>query len=283
VALSGDGGDELFCGYPRYRAVDLAEKADRFPQLVKKFLGLPVWQKIPGPTHQRSLIRRGKRFLAALSKSREERYLNWISIFNDESRSAMYTADFRTSLGKYRPQQLVLDAYGKCSSRDFITQTTCVDVHTYLPFDILKKVDIASMAYGLECRSPFLDHDVVELAAQMPIELKMDKRQQKKILIETFSQYLPPRLQNRPKMGFGVPISVWFRKELKPLLYDILLSQRALDRGIFSQQELERLISEHLSQKWDHSYRLWNLLCLELWQRAYLDTPSAPTAYGVTL
>jgi asparagine synthase (glutamine-hydrolysing) len=283
VALSGDGGDELFCGYPRYRAVELAEKTDRLPAIFKRILGHPLWQKIPGPTHQRSIIRRGKRFLSAISKSREERYLNWISIFNDEARRTMYTHEFRESLGTYHPKELILDAYRKTDSRDFITQTTCVDVQTYLPFDILKKVDIASMSYGLECRSPFLDHDVVELAAQMPIELKMDKRQQKKILIETFEQYLPPRLQTRPKMGFGVPINVWFRNELKPLLFEILLSQRALDRGIFNQEELEGLIGEHLSEKWDHSYRLWNLLCLELWQRAYLDTPSAPNSYSDSL
>jgi len=279
VALSGDGGDELFCGYPRYRAVELAEKTDRLPHFVKEVLGLSFWQMIPGPTSQRSIIRRGKRFLSAISKSREERYLNWISIFNDEVRRAMFTPEFRESLGNYQPKQLILDAYATCPNRDFITQTTCVDVQTYLPFDILKKVDIASMAYSLECRSPFLDHNVVELAAQMPMELKMDKRQQKKILIDTFSDYLPPRLQSRPKMGFGVPINVWFRNELKPLLYDVLLSPRCLDRGIFAQQEMERLINEHLCEKWDHAYRLWNLLCLELWQRVYLDGDSAPTSY----
>lgn len=283
VSLSGDGGDELFCGYPRYRAVELAEKTDRLPQLVKRLLGLQLWQKIPGPTNQRSIIRRGKRFLSALSKSREERYLNWLSIFNDEVRKDIWTDEFRSSLSGHEAKELILDAYRACPSRDFITQTTCVDVQTYLPCDILTKVDIASMAFSLECRSPFLDHSVAELAAQMPMELKMDARQQKKILLEQFGQYLPPRLQSRPKMGFGVPINIWFREELKPLLYDILLSERSLSRGIFRKERLESLIQEHIDGTWDHAYRLWNLLCLELWQRTYLDPDDAPTSASETI
>ncbi|MBD3672462.1 MAG: asparagine synthase (glutamine-hydrolyzing) [Planctomycetaceae bacterium] len=278
VSLSGDGGDELFCGYPRYRAVELAEKTDRLPPFIKRLLGLHLWQMIPGPSNQRSIIRRGKRFLSALSKSREERYLNWISIFNDDFRAGIWTDEFRESLSGHQAKQLILDAYRSCPSRDFITQTTCVDVQTYLPCDILKKVDIASMAFSLECRSPFLDHGVAELAAQMPIELKMDARQQKKILLEQFGDFFPPRLKSRSKMGFGVPLNVWFRKELKPLLHDILLSERSLNRGIFRQDYLEILIREHLDGRWDHAYRLWNLLCLELWQRTYLDAEKPPTS-----
>lgn len=283
VSLSGDGGDELFCGYPRYRAVELAEKTDRLPRFLKQLLGLQLWQKIPGPTNQRSIIRRGKRFLSALSKSREERYLNWLSIFNDDIRADFWTGEFAQSLSGHEAKNLVLNAYRACPSRDFITQTTCVDVQTYLPCDILTKVDIASMAFSLECRSPFLDHSVAELAAQMPIELKMDARQQKKILLQQFGQYLPPRLQSRPKMGFGVPINVWFRNELKPLLYDILLSERCLGRGILRRDRLETLIQEHIDGRWDHAYRLWNLLCLELWQRTYLDSDNPPSSAPTTV
>ena len=139
------------------------------------------------------------------------------------------------------------------------------------------------MAYGLECRSPFLDHHVAELAAAMPIELKMDARRQKKILLSTFSDFLPERLQNRPKMGFGVPINVWFRNELKPLLHDVLLSPRALERGIFQKKNVEQLVQQHLTGHWDHSYRLWNLLCLELWQRMYLESELVPIQAPATV
>ncbi|HUG20507.1 MAG TPA: asparagine synthase (glutamine-hydrolyzing) [Planctomycetaceae bacterium] len=283
VALSGDGGDELFAGYPRYRAVELARRVDKLPGFAKSILGWKLWQKLPSGTSQRSIVRRGKRFLSAISRSKEERYLDWISIFNEDVRAELFTPDFRASLGTHEAKRFVLEAYRQCPSRDFLTRTTCVDVATYLPCDILKKVDIASMAYGLECRSPFLDHHVAELAAAMPIELKMDARRQKKILLETFSDFLPERLRNRPKMGFGVPINVWFRNELKPLLYDVLLSDKAQQRGIFRKKNVEQLVEQHLSGRWDHSYRLWNLLCLELWQRMFLESDQVPTQAPATI
>jgi asparagine synthase (glutamine-hydrolysing) len=151
-------------------------------------------------------------------------------------------------------------------------------VLTYLPCDILTKVDIASMAYGLECRSPLLDHRVAELAARMPIRLKQRGRRGKRILTETFADLLPPSIQRRKKMGFGVPIDHWFRNELKPLVHDALLDRRALQRGYFRPEIVRRLVDEHMTGGWDHSYRLWALLCFELWQRTYLDPPAPPAA-----
>ena len=149
---------------------------------------------------------------------------------------------------------------------------------TYLPCDILNKVDIASMAFSLECRCPFLDHEVAELAARMPIELKHSHSGGKRILIETFHDLLPPPIQTRAKMGFGVPLDHWFRDELRPLLAETLLDPASLSRGLFKPESIRRLIDEHDRRRWDHSYRLWSLLCLELWQRTWLDPPEAPTA-----
>ncbi|MCH8241600.1 MAG: asparagine synthetase B, partial [Planctomycetes bacterium] len=151
-----------------------------------------------------------------------------------------------------------------------------LDFKTYLPGDILTKVDIASMAYSLECRSPFLDHRVVELAAHMPIELKRRRKQGKRILTETFGDLIPPSIRRRRKMGFGVPLDHWFRNELKPLLYDLLLDETSLGRGYFRPETVRSLIEEHVNGRWDHSYRLWALLCFELWQRTFLDPSAAP-------
>jgi asparagine synthase (glutamine-hydrolysing) len=166
---------------------------------------------------------------------------------------------------------VLLAAYDACPGRDLVTRTTCADVLTYLPFDILKKVDIASMAYSLEARSPFLDHHVVELAARIPIELKLHGNRSKVILTETFSDLLPESIQTRAKMGFGVPLTPWFRGELKDLLIDSVLGERATSRGFFRRETVQRLVDEHMSGQWDHCYRLWNLLCLEHWCRTYLD------------
>jgi asparagine synthase (glutamine-hydrolysing) len=118
-----------------------------------------------------------------------------------------------------------------------------------------------------------MDHHVVELAARMPIELKLQGNRSKAILISTFRDLLPESIQTRRKMGFGVPLAPWFRRELKDLLLDALLGETARARGIFRQATVERLVDEHLRRRWDHSYRLWNLLCFEHWCRTFLDRP----------
>jgi asparagine synthase (glutamine-hydrolysing) len=270
VALSGDGGDELFAGYQRYQAVKLCGWLDRLPGFVRRLLGASIWQRLPASVQQKSKRRRLKRLLSAIGLEPRRRYLKWISIFDDERRSELLTPEFQTSLAGHDSAQFLLDAYNICPKRDFVTQTTCADVLTYLPCDILTKVDIASMAYGLEARAPFLDHHVVDLAARLPIEWKLHGRQGKQILIDTFAELLPKRIQKRAKMGFGVPLDHWFRNELRPLLEDVLLSQQARDRGLFQPDTVRRLVMEHTQGSWDHSYRLWSLLVLEMWQRQFL-------------
>lgn len=281
VALSGDGGDELFAGYQRYQAVKLAALFDRFPRPLRRLLTLPLWQRIPASVQQRSRRRQLKRLLSALSESPERRYLKWISIFDATRRSELYTETFRQRLEGCDSADFLLSAYAACPDRDFVTRTTCADVLTYLPCDILTKVDIASMTYGLEVRCPFLDQEVVQLAARLPMDFKLRSGRGKRILIETFTDLLPEPIQQRSKMGFGVPLDHWFRDELRPLLQEVLLDPSSLGRGYFRPEAVECLVSEHVSGKWDHSYRLWSLLVLELWQQTYLDAvvPAAPERF----
>lgn len=271
VALSGDGGDELFAGYPRYQAVDLAGKTDRLPGPLRSVLASPLWQKIPSSSRQRSFGRRLKRFIAALGDTPEKRYLRWIGTFNHTERQDLYTADFRNRLSGFDSSQYILKCYDECPSRDFLTRTTAADVVSYLTCDIMSKVDVASMCYSLEARSPFLDHEVVAVAAQIPMELKYKNGLGKQILIDTFSDLLPESIQKRSKMGFGVPIDHWFRKELKPLVEETLLSDRFIDRGYFRREALQHMVDEHMSGRWDYSYRMWNLICLEKWHQIFLD------------
>ncbi len=279
VALSGDGGDELFAGYPRYQAVRLAAMFDRLPLSIKRLLTAEFWQRLPSGTSKNSPLRRGKRFLAALGQAPEVRYLRWVGIFEEHQRRALYSPEFAASLGDHQAGDFLLGTYAECPDRDFVTRTTCADVLSYLPCDILTKVDIASMAFSLECRSPFLDQQVVELAARMPIELKLRGRQGKQILIDTFGDLLPKSIQHRPKMGFGVPLPNWFRGELQPFLSDVLFDSRTLARGLFDPAAVQRLFDEHTQSKTDHAHRLWALLCLELWQRMYLDSTEPPTLW----
>jgi asparagine synthase (glutamine-hydrolysing) len=277
VALSGDGGDEMFCGYDRYRAVRIAERLDHLPRWVKGALSSPLWQSLPSSVEQKSYRRRLKRLLAELGKPPERRYLRWINIFDDGRRRDLYSEEFSARLGTVDSADFLLAAYAECPDRDFVTRTTCADILTYLPCDILTKVDVASMAFSLECRCPFLDQQVAELAARMPIELKQSHSGGKRILIETFHDLLPPSIQTRSKMGFGVPLDHWFRGELRPLLCETLLDASSLGRGYFKPESIRRLVEEHDQRRWDHSYRLWSLLCFELWQRTFLD-PSEPPA-----
>jgi asparagine synthase (glutamine-hydrolysing) len=276
VALSGDGGDELFCGYDRYRAVRLALRIEKLPKPLRAVLASPLWQRLPASTRQRSFRRRLKRFLAALGAPPERQYLRWIGMFDADLRSRLYTPGFAAELRGYDSFGFLRDAYAACPNRDFITRTTCADVLAYLPCDILTKVDIASMAVSLEARSPFLDHHVAELAALMPIELKQTSQGGKRILTETFADLIPPAIQTRSKMGFGVPIAPWFRGELRDYLRDVLLDPRAAARGLFRREEVERYVAEHQSGRWDHAYRLWVLLILELWMRTWLDAAAPP-------
>ena len=277
VALSGDGGDELFAGYDRYLAVDFAARIDRWPWILRAIMAQPVWQHLPAPIGQKSTLRRIKRFLAAVGQSPERRYANWMSIFDDARRSTLFSPDFTRSLDGYDGASFLLDAYARCAESDFVQRTTCVDVETYLPCDILTKVDIASMAYGLEARSPFMDHRVVELAAQIPRPLKLHGRRGKRILVETFADLLPESIQTRKKMGFGVPLDHWFRGELREMLCDTLLDPRSLQRGYFDPAAVRRLIDEHVSSRWDHSARLWLLLVFELWHRRFIDDAISPS------
>jgi asparagine synthase (glutamine-hydrolysing) len=144
-----------------------------------------------------------------------------------------------------------------------------IDVASYLPYDLLVKVDITSMANSLEARSPFLDHEVMEFAARLPVEIKFRGGRLKSLLKRAFADLLPQENVNRRKMGFGVPVGQWFRGPLRELSQDALLSPRSIERGYFREPEVRRLVAEHLEQRADYSSQLWNLLMLELWHREF--------------
>lgn len=279
VSLSGDGGDELFFGYDRYRAVRMASYADRIPKPLRSIFKLG--KLIPASVQQRSFRRRLKRLLDGLTSSPRERYLAWISIFDRAQRNALYSANFKSQLGDHQAANFLFAAYDttKTRSDDFVSETAFADTVTYLPCDILTKVDRATMSCGLEARSPLLDHKVVELAVSMPRDVKQSLNVGKKILKETFADILPASISSRPKMGFGVPIDVWFRNELKELLYDVLLDSTSQQRGLFEASTVRELIEEHTCGRADHAYRLWALLILELWLRKFIDG-DVPTSAG---
>lgn len=270
VALSGDGGDELFLGYPRYRAVQLAAGIDRLPRALRKLAAGRFWQLIPYSRRGGS-TQRFCRFTGSLGLRPDLRYLDWISIFDELSKNSLYTEDFLLQLHDSQPAAFLSQAWRGVSDRDAVTTAATTDLQTYLPCDLLTKVDIATMAHSLECRQPFLDHQVVELAMAMPTELKFRRGRGKQILRETFGDLLPGEVFRRPKKGFGVPLDCWFRKELQGMAEDILLHNTCIERGLFRKEAIRQLLNDHCTSRRDHSDRLWALLMLELWYREWVD------------
>ena len=281
VALTGDAGDELFAGYDRYRAVALAARLDRLPEGVRAALGGPLARAIPASATAKTPLRKVRRWLEAVAEKPVGRYLRWICLFDEPARAALYADGWLAALASADapdPASILNRAFDAASKRDPVTQATIADLLTYLPGDLLVKVDLASMAHGLECRSPFLDHRVVEMAAALPIRRKLRLRggRSKVVLKQAFADLLPPAIRNRPKMGFGVPIDRWFRGPLRDELRSILLDPVALGRGLFRPESVARLIDEHITSRRDHAYKLWGLLMLELWFRHHLDrSPSS--------
>jgi asparagine synthase (glutamine-hydrolysing) len=271
VALTGDGGDELFAGYERYKAVRLATWFDRLPIPLKAILANHNWKGIGGGRGQQSWVRRFGRFAEVLALPPQRRYLEWICIFNEARRAQLYSDDLIARLPDRDPFNFLAAAYQRAGSRDAVTAASLVDMTTYLPCDLMTKVDMASMAHGLECRQPLLDYRVVELAAQMPLALKVRGRCSKWILKHAFGELLPPEIVRRRKMGFGVPLEEWFRTELHDFARDVLLAPMSLSRGYFRPEIIRQYLDDHQSGKFNHAHRLWALVILELWCQEWLD------------
>lgn len=271
VALTGDGGDELFAGYLRYRAVGWAARLARLPRNLWRLSATRLFERAGASGRQTSYWRRAGRFGQAMLEPPSRRYLQWLATFNERRRAQLYEDDFIARLPGIDPAHFLEQAFARAKGRDAITQASLADLVTYLPCDLMTKVDIASMAHGLECRHPLLDYRVVELAAAMPIACKLHRGKSKYVLRRALADLLPERIDRRPKMGFGVPIARWFRGELRDFAHDVLLDGRAHGRGYFRPQAVEELWNEHQSQHFDHGARLWSLVMLELWHRTWID------------
>jgi asparagine synthase (glutamine-hydrolysing) len=283
VALTGDAGDELFGGYDRYKALALTEVFNYLPAGPRHLLGASVARILPRSARSKSYLRRLERLFEHINEPAFSRYLGWMTTFDENARLELYSnsqLDLLASMAAALPVASDADpgafletAYNLATGRDRIIRAMVADIVTYLPGDLLVKVDLASMAHSLECRAPFLDHRVVELAVAMPLDRKIHLRsgRTKVVLKQAFSDLLPPAIRKRSKMGFGVPISRWFRAELRQELREVLLDSVCLDRGLFRPETVTRLITEHQDGKREHSHRLWALLMLELWFREHLS------------
>ena len=274
VALTGDGSDEMFAGYERYVANEIARVSRRYvpAALVKKIL--PFVMMLPQGNDLNSLVWKLKRFLQEYTKTPEISNASWNCHFSHEMKQGLYSSDLWARVSSIDSFDLIMKEYNDTDAETFLDKTLYADVMTYLPDDLLVKVDVASMAHALEARSPFLDHELMEYVAKIPSALKLKRRMTKYILKKALKGILPGEITSRKKKGFVVPIDRWFRGELREMAYDMLLGQRSIERGYFNKSFIQRILDEHVSGKWNWQYHIYNLLMLELWHREFIDSPS---------
>ena len=262
VALSGDGADELFAGYERYLLMRYSKYSDFIPLHLRKLIfGLPA--KLIPNKGDRSFVGRLQRTLNTAASITDERYINIISRFNEILKTTLYGERF-ANLDFCPSAEVISSIYNNTSATHNVEKIMETDIHSYLPGDILTKVDIASMACSLEVRSPFMDHEVVEFAASLPLKFKQRRISRKYVLKQAFADVIPPQVLNRSKKGFGVPLHKWFRGAWREQLQEHLLEGRLAKDGFFQKVAMEKLLDSHLTGKEDHSYPLWSLLILEL-------------------
>jgi asparagine synthase (glutamine-hydrolysing) len=262
VVLSGDGGDELFGGYDRYLPHPRVARFDRMPIPGLRAAASIAWPLLPHGA-------RGKNFLRHVAKDSAGRYLDSIALFQSDERAALYAPGVRTALAR-NAEEALASHFDRFAGLPHDSRMMRFDFETYLPEDVLTKVDRMSMAHSIETRVPLLDNEVIDFAATLPADFKIRNGRRKHILKETLRPLLPAGVLDRRKQGFGIPLGTWFRGGLTDLFSEVLDSPRTKQRGYFEAPFVARLLREHLAGR-DHTLRLWQLLVFELWHRHYLD------------
>jgi len=269
VALSGDGGDELFAGYPTYQAHRLARAFEWVPRYVTEHVVRPAVRQLPVSLDNLSLDFRLKRFVEGLAFEGVERHAAWLGSFTPAEQRDLLTPDVLAGMERPPSYDAMHEIVAPAPTSDAFDRLLYLDLKGYLGEGVLTKVDRASMACSLEVRVPFLDRRVVELAARLPPRLKLRRLTSKYILKRALADVLPRETLRRRKKGFGVPLGRWLRGELAPLVRDVLAPDVIRRAGLFRVAAVERLIAEHAAGRHDHRKKLYTLLAFQLWSSRY--------------
>jgi asparagine synthase (glutamine-hydrolysing) len=270
VVLSGDGGDELFAGYTRYVVERRRGGFARLPRVLRAGVMQPLGRKLPHGAW-------GRNFIHNVALDPLERYIEEVSVFTRLNRPALYSEEFRRRLGdgEGAAAEIFRGHAAHAAGTGALGSLLYLDSKTYLPGDILTKVDRMSMAASLEARVPLLDHKLIEFVARIPPSLKMKGFETKHVFKRAVRGLVPDEILDRPKQGFGVPIQQWINDELRERVRGTLAEPRTLQRGYFDPAYVSRLVDEHARGRRDHSTALWALFMFELWHRTFLDEPTA--------
>jgi asparagine synthase (glutamine-hydrolysing) len=269
VALAGDGADELFAGYPRFRGLAAASWYRRVPAPVRALAAAGA-RAMPESTRGRHSLRRAREFALAPVESPESAYLSWITYFDRERRDDLLAADVRERLRESPPpERFVLDLFERAPRGDLVNRLSHVELQSFLPCNVLEYGDRMSMAHGLEVRAPFTDHRLVEHVAALPGSAKLRRGRSKAILRDAAGSHLPARPLAKRKVGFNPPLGVWLNGELAPLVASHLSREAVEARGLFRPEAVARLVDSLRSGRRDVSLHVWSLIVLEQWQREY--------------
>jgi asparagine synthase (glutamine-hydrolysing) len=263
VALAGDGGDEIFGGYPRYEAALLFKKV--------RFIPKPIFQAssfflnfIPESSEGNHKLRRIKTFVKSLSNPQDEMYENWVSYFSDK--------ELKKLLKEFRPYtKVVKNTFNESKTNDLLLKASLTDLKTFLPNNLLTYGDAMSMANAFEVRFPLIDHRIIEFITSVSTEYRIKNGQTKYLMKKILKDKIPDQILNKPKLGLNPPMGIWLKKDLKNLVHEYLSKESINKRGLFNYEYIKQLIDENESNKKDRSLFIWSLIVLEKWFRNNID------------
>lgn len=274
VALSGDGADELFGGYETFVANDLARRYQAVPRFVRSGVIEAAVNRLRPRSAKKGFVNKAKRFVEGAAQSPELGHCRWRKFLDDQTRQALFTGEASSGFGTPTDGH-ILALFDRAGKRPELDRSLYVDVKSYLSDNILTKVDRMSMAVSLETRVPYLDKDLVELAFQVPPELKVNHGKTKVMLKQIAARHVPSSCVYRQKEGFSIPIKNWLGTQFRPLLEDLLDANRIRQAGIFESSTIEALKNEHLTGAANHSHLLWGLIVFEAWRDKWLRAPES--------
>ena len=273
VVLGGDGGDELFAGFDRYMGVGLIDYYNLIPALIRNKLLEPIIELIPDSFTYKSFSQK-LRWINQLSKFQNgERYAEATAFFrfNHDQKRMLFDDSLWKDLKDIQSSNIIVDQYNKPNAHDPIDKMLYADFMTRLSEHTLMLTDRMNMAHGLEARSPYLDHSLVELLATFPSNIKIRGKHLKYVFRQLAKDYLPPEIVKRDKQGFMFPVAYWFRNELYEFIKKFLLESRLVNEGLLKRERVLQLIEEHRQNRIDNHVRIWMLLNLEIWYRIYIS------------
>ena len=265
VALSGDGGDELFAGYDTYRAEQLNRYYGRLPHALRQNVFPQVAEWLPPQPSKKGLINKVKRMVEGGALDPSLQHARWMIFMNQADKNSLYRSDLRATLTDDLTAKYLGGYFEKAELFDRLAQQQYVDIKTYLADDILTKVDRMSMAVSLEARVPLLDYHIVEFAMNLPPQMKLNGSRTKSILRDAVKDLVPGLVLEKPKEGFSIPMKHWLCTSLKPMMLDLLSKESLQKHGYFDDQLVTKWIHEHLDGRVNHSHRLWALMVFEMW------------------